>query len=50
MDNFLALTAEDTINAILAAVGYNFKRILGWLKPLCASFILLVTAKKIRKL
>jgi hypothetical protein len=50
MDNFLALTAEDTINAILAAVGYNFRRILGWLKLLCASFILLVTAKKIRKL
>jgi len=30
--NYLAGQAGDAINAVLAAVGYNFKRILSWLR------------------
>jgi IS5 family transposase len=41
--NFLAHAAGDAINAILAAAGYNFRRVLAWLKLLCAWFILLMT-------
>ncbi|HET6378736.1 MAG TPA: IS5 family transposase [Methylocella sp.] len=36
---FLAHPAGDAANAVLAAVGYNFKRLLAWLALLCA-FIL----------
>ena len=34
--NHLAHTAGDTINAVLAAVGYNFRLLLRWLALLCA--------------
>jgi hypothetical protein len=34
--NFLAHTAGDTPNAVLAAAGYNFRRLLKWLALLCA--------------
>ena len=34
--NFLAHTAGDAANAILAAAGYNFRRLLAWLALLCA--------------
>ncbi len=44
--NFLAHAAGDAINAILAAAGYNFRRILAWLKLLCAWFILLMTLNR----
>ena len=40
--NFLAHAAGDAINVLLAAAGYNFRRILAWLRLLCAWFILLV--------
>jgi IS5 family transposase len=32
--NYLAGTAGDAINAILAAVGYNFRILLTWLRLL----------------
>ena len=34
--NFLARTAGDAANAVLAAAGYNFRRLLKWLALLCA--------------
>ena len=33
-------------NAILAAAGYNFRRILAWLRLLCAWFMLLMTLNR----
>ena len=44
--NFLSHAAGDAINAILAAAGYNFRRVLAWLKLLCAWFILLMTLNR----
>lgn len=44
--NFFAPAAGDAINAILAAFGYNFQRILVWPKLLYAWFILLATLNK----
>jgi IS5 family transposase len=44
--NFLAHAAGDAINAILAAAGYNFRRILAWLRFLCASFMMFVTMNR----
>ncbi len=41
--NFLAHAAEDAVDAILAAAGDNFRRILAWLRILYARFFLLVT-------
>ena len=37
--NFLAHTAGDAANAVLAAVGYNFRRLLAWLALLCAFWL-----------
>jgi len=34
--NFLAHAQGDAINAVLAAAGYNFRRLLAWLAFLCA--------------
>ena len=34
--NFLAHTVGDAANAVLAAAGYNFRRLLSWLALLCA--------------
>ncbi len=34
--NFLAHAAGDAANAVLAAAGYNFRRLLAWLALLCA--------------
>ena len=34
--NYLAHAAGDAINAVLAAAGYNFRRILNWLRILLA--------------
>ncbi len=34
--NHLIGSAGDAINAVLAAVGYNFRRLLKWLELLCA--------------
>jgi transposase, IS5 family len=33
--NYLAHSAGDAINALLAAVGYNFRRLVRWLAVLC---------------
>ena len=30
--NFLAHGAGDAINAVLAAAGYNFRRLIAWLR------------------
>jgi IS5 family transposase len=32
--NYLAHSSGDTINAVLAAVGYNFRLLLRWLRLL----------------
>jgi len=37
--NYLAHATGDAINAVLAAVGYNFSLLLNWLKLLWALFI-----------
>ena len=43
--NHLIGSAGDAINAVLAAVGYNFRLLLKWLAPLCAFiWILLASA------
>jgi IS5 family transposase len=34
--NHLAHSGGDAINAVLAAVGYNFRLLLRWLALLCA--------------
>jgi IS5 family transposase len=34
--NYLAHSAGDAINAVLAAVGYNFRLLLNWLALMCA--------------
>ena len=44
--NFLSHAAGDAINAILAAAGYNFRRVLAWLRLLCAWLILLMTLNR----
>jgi len=30
--NYLAHASRDAINAVLAAAGYNFRRLLAWLR------------------
>jgi IS5 family transposase len=37
--NFLAHMAGDAAHAVLAAVGYNFRRLLAWLALLCAFWL-----------
>ena len=34
--NHLAHTSGDAINAVLAAAGYNFRRLLAWLRSFCS--------------
>ncbi len=41
--NHLAHAAGDAVNVILAAAGYNFRRLLAWLR-LLLSAILTITA------
>jgi hypothetical protein len=36
--NYPAGQQGDAINAVLAAAGYNFRRLLAWLKPLLFAF------------
>lgn len=48
--NHLAGTSGDAANAVLAAVGYNFRRLLAWLKVLCAFlWAALITARQSNK-
>lgn len=42
----VARVTGDAINAILAAAGYNFRRILVWLKLLFTWFFLLATINR----
>jgi IS5 family transposase len=37
--NYLAHTTGDAINAVLAAVGYNFRRLLAWLSLLLSAIL-----------
>jgi IS5 family transposase len=37
--NYLAGTRGDTINAVLAAAGYNFRLLLTWLRLLLRLFL-----------
>jgi IS5 family transposase len=48
--NHLAHSTGDTINAVLAAVGYNFRLLLKWLALLCAWIITLLTTAQARLL
>src|SRR5258708_38595589 len=38
--NYLAHRSGDFNNAVLAAVGYNFRRIIRWLRILCSLFLM----------
>ncbi len=42
--NHLAHATGDAINAVLAAVGYNFRRLLAWLALLCAFILSVIEA------
>src|SRR5579864_2512014 len=44
--NYLAHAAGDAINAVLAAVGYNFRRLLKWLALLWLAILAAMSAKK----
>lgn len=43
--NHLAHAEGDAINAVLAAVGYNFRRLLAWLALLCALILCTLSAR-----
>jgi len=43
--NHLAHAAGDAINAVLAAAGYNFRRLLAWLARLFACLMALALYK-----
>jgi IS5 family transposase len=40
--NYLAGAAGDAVNAVLAAAGYNFRRLLAWLARLLALLATLI--------
>jgi transposase, IS5 family len=42
--NYLAHASGDAINAVLAAAGYNFRRLLAWLKLLWLRILILAAA------
>ncbi len=46
--NHLIGSAGDAINAVLAAVGYNFRLLLKWLALWCAWIITLLTTAPVR--
>ena len=43
--NFLKGAHGDAANAVLAAAGYNFRRLLAWLAPLWRVFVMTVLAE-----
>ena len=43
--NFLAHARGDAINAVLAAAGYNFRRLLAWLALFCAIILAAALAR-----
>jgi IS5 family transposase len=44
--NYLAHAEGDAINAVLAAAGYNFRRLLAWLRLLLTWFFYTLSARK----
>jgi IS5 family transposase len=52
--NYLAGQAGDAINAVLAAAGYNFRRLLAWFRLLLAAIWIALTvhnsAKPVREI
>ena len=44
--NYLAHAKGDAINAVLAAVGYNFRRLLKWLGLLWLAILAALFAEK----
>jgi transposase, IS5 family len=44
--NYLAHAAGDAINAVLAAAGYNFRRLIKWLALLCLALLSLLRAQQ----
>jgi transposase, IS5 family len=46
---YLKGRAEDAANAILSAVGYNFRRILAWLRALLRLFLIAILRISIRR-
>ena len=47
--NYLAGPAGDAINAVLAAAGYNFRRLLAWLALLLSAFLFAIAREAIAK-
>jgi IS5 family transposase len=45
--NYLAHSKGDAINAILAAMGYNFRLLLNWLRLLLRLFLIMLLARQI---
>jgi len=41
--NYLAHSSGDAINAILAAVGYNFRRLIQWLRLLMLRILIVAS-------
>jgi len=39
--NYLAGSKGDAVNAVLAAAGYNFRRLIAWLRRIWRAFITL---------
>jgi len=48
--NYLAFARGDAINAVLAAAGYNFRRVLAWLRLLLACIACTLGARKLPQL
>jgi transposase, IS5 family len=40
--NFLKGSNGDAINAVLAAAGYNFRRLIAWLRRIWHAFLVLI--------
>ncbi|MFM9162702.1 MAG: IS5/IS1182 family transposase, partial [Methylocystis sp.] len=47
--NFLAHTTGDVINVILSAVGYNFRRLLVWLRFIFALLLLAINQPRVKE-
>jgi len=47
--NFLAHTTGDAINVILSADGYNFRRLLVWLRFIFALLLLAINHTKAKE-
>jgi transposase, IS5 family len=45
--NYLAHASGDAINAVLAAAGYNLRRVLAWLRLLLTWIVHTLAARKL---